>query len=358
MMQLRKVLNPRTLTRSYSERQQPRRLLLTEMFFVNPETVEGDEYIQVIDPAENSMAPLNHPNAAARILNAASLEERKGILFSVFNKLKIQGAVLEALREPDSPTLQKKGAKEIERQHQKFHDKHTVTQEVVLAKTLFNAEVHVAPSGMVLESSSGAEYTADFGRSSGHEGDLGGIIDGDWDEAATDVATQCDNIKIQAGEENKPEPTEAWAHTRFKQYLRNNTDFQTWAANSGEAVSQILAGEMIQGLWGFNWHFWGGTYEDANGTTRPYFPEDKVLFTPEPTNPGFHPVIGSTLVPKSFGIQPDWQAALAELEQIFGEYSYAKLDDEVVALWLYMGNKFALHFNDPDITWCATVINP
>lgn len=359
MDSLRLLLDPRVLTASYSQRPNQRPYPLTDAFFVNPEPIEGDAYRLFFDPAENEPAPLNQPGAEARVLQAAGAEERFATLFQAFNKLPLQGQALNALREPDSETLQDMGKTEIRRQHDKFSARHRLMKETVIAKIITEGIVYLDEYGRVLESSSGAQITADFEVPAKRKNQLdqgsGNLIGASWAAAGTDIQAHLNAIDDAAEADNVEPPTDIWCHTLFKDNLRNNTDFQTWAAASAADSEQILRGNMIEGLFGKTWHFYGGKYLNTSGTMQNFIPTTKVVLTP-PIGPWLKATEGSMLVPSSIGVQQSWEAALAQTQKVHGPFSYAKLIDDPVQLFLYMGDTFGLHFADPDAIWMPTVV--
>lgn len=358
---IREILDPLVLTASYTQRPALRPLLLTDFFFTNPESIEGDSYQLFFDPAENRPAPLNNPGAEARVIQASKAEERHATLFSAFNKVQLHGNALKALREPESPALQKMGRTEIGRQQSKFAERHRIQKEVVVSKILTTGQVFVNDAGEVLQSSSGAVITADFGVADGHKNQLnhdgsGDLISASWGTAGTDIQKHINDVDDAAEAANVPPPVDFWCHTAMKDTLRGNTDFQTWAAASAKDSEHIIRGGVIEGLFGKTWHFYGGKYEDDTGTTRDYIPTDVVIMTPAPSDPWLKVTEGSVLVPTSVGIMDSWEAALAASQEMTGDFSYAKLKDDPWALFLYMGTTFGFHFSDPNAIWIADVI--
>lgn len=360
MDSIRQILDPQVLTTAYVERPTGRPTPLTDFFYVSPEQIEGDNYRLFVDPAENEPAPMNNPGSEARVLQASGATERVATLFSAFNKLPMQGTVLTALREPNSSALQEMGRAEIKRQQMKFAARHRLMKEVTISKILTDGVVYMNADGVVLETSSGAAVTADFNVAAGHKSQLdydgsGDLIGTAWDVAGADIQENLDAIDDAAEVENVPPPTDIWVHSSWKSKLRNNTDFQTWAAASAADSEQILRGNMIPGLFGKTWHFYSGTYTASDGTTLPFIDPAKAVLTPPPTEPWLKASVGSTLTPRSIGVTQNWEQALTQSEKVYGEFSYAKLIDDPWTLFMYMGDTFGLHFADPNAIWMPTI---
>jgi hypothetical protein len=355
MQSFKTLLDPRILTASYAQRDGARAYLLTDFFFTNPRNIEGHEFELIYYPAMMEPAPGNVPGGEARVLTPGGGTTRKAALFTNFNKILLPGEALNALREPDSLTLQQQGATTVSRIYDDFAERHNLFKEVVIAKTLTAGVVYLNAEGQVLESSTGATITADFGVPAAHKGNLGGIIADLWSTASTKIADHIDAIRDQAEAENVEPPTDIWLHPNNKAALRNNTQFGDWAKYNNVATDAVLRGDIIENLWGLNWHFYGGKYQAVDGTMKNFLPTTGAILSPPPNRPWLRATQGSTLVPSQIGVVEHWQDALQSTNKFYGKYSYARLHDDPMALYLYMGDKFGLHFADPAAIWMPTL---
>lgn len=356
MKEFHELLNPHVLTDSYKARRTNGGAYpLTETYYTNPKDVDDDEFDMVYFPEAREPAPGNVSGGEARVLTPGAGTKRKAAVFPQFNKLQLPGDALLALREPNSLALQKKGATSVGMIFDDFGTRHSIYKELVLAKTLTGGVVYANNAGQILESSSGATVTADFGVSSTHKTNLGGIIDKLWSDPTADIPSHIEAIKDAAESASVEEPTDIWLHATKKKELRANEQFQLWAAQNDRVTDVILKGNIIEGLWGVNWHFYGGKYKAADGSMKDYIPPTKAFLCPPASSPWINAVQGKTLVPTELNIVADWRAALAKAEEMYGKYSYAKLTDDPMALWLYMGDKFGVYFADPNAIWMPTL---
>ena len=366
MQSFRELLDPRILSASYAQRDGVRSYYLTDTFFKGPRNVEGHEYTLVYYPAMMEPAPGNVPGAEARVLVPNGATERRASLFANFNKVLMPGEVLNALREPDSLALQEMGATTVARVYDDFAERHNIFKELIVAKILTTGRVNMNAAGQILESSVHATtgvisdaantlISADFAVANSHRGNLGGIISALWSASTTTIATQLDALRDAAEAANVETPTDIYLHPTSKQHLRDNDEFVEWAAYNNRATDTVLRGDMIEGLWGFNWHFYGGKYLSAAGTMLDYIPPTRAIIAPPANRPWLRPSQGSTLVPSQIGVMADWQEALRNTTKYYGKYSYAKLLDDPMALYLYMGDLFVLNFADPNAIWMPTV---
>lgn len=359
MESVKKLLQPLLMTQTYSERSGPQEYTLTKSFYdgSGPVTnVDGAEYIILYDPAQTTPSPLNHAGAEARILQPKGLKDRRAALFHNYNSIALNADVLDAIREPGSLGLQDRGRTELIRQQTSFKTRQDLLKELVIAKSLVDGIVYVNYKGEVLESSTGAEYSASMEVAAAHQGNCGGIIGAYWSVASTDIAKQIDDLKQQGEVDDAEVISEVWCNPIVKSYLRKNTDFQTWASqNSGGDAAAILRGETIQGLWGLNWNFYGRTYTDVTGAKKPFIPANKVFFCPAPNSGWLQASAGSSLLPKNFGLAQSLEEALANLVKVYGDFSYAALAGNPTRLEMFMGGKFGLHFVNPNSIFQAQI---
>ena len=355
------LLDPQVLSSAYQQMQTTKPTLLGDTFLTNPEQIPGDSFELFIDPFESKPAPMNTPGAEARVIQASGADSKVQTLFASFNKLAFSEKVMYALREPDSPTLQRQGRTEIRRQMEHFKARQMLTKEVALAKILSVGTVYLNENGDILESSSGAVVSADFNIAAGHKSQLdwdggGDLITASWATDGTSIATHIETIKIAAQKQGVPTPKHIWCNSNMKTHLRSNTEFQTWASASANISEQTAAGETIQGLFGMTWHFYDGTYQNASGTETLLIPDNIAIFTPDPTDSVFRVTQGLTMVPSQIGVTASIEEALGNLMEVYGEYAYAKLTDDPIQLLAYMGDKWGFHLADPNAIWIGTVV--
>ena len=351
---IRQILDPRVLTSAYSQRPALRPTPLTDAFFVNPEPIDGDTFRLLYDPADSEPAPANFPGAEARTVTTGDAQERVLNLFLTFNKTQFTEDVLNALREPDSFTLQQKGRREIQRVMDKFSERQRRFKELVIAKALATGAVHLNAQGQVLETAVGAAMSAGFDVASTHQGNLDGLLSDLFSDPAADIPAMLEALDDAAESENVPPPTDVWVNKLALASLRNNAKFQTWAQYNESATGQVLRGGMIEGLWGKTWHFIGTKYRAVDGSMQPFLPVTTAVFTPPPGEPWMKASSGSTVLPRSIGVMPDIDAALGNLDVVYGPFSYAKLLDDPVRVMGYLGDKFGFHFAEPNAVWQAT----
>lgn len=356
---LEEILHPHVVTEAYREE--------ANRFFTNPlvdfysrqiRDYTGDRFEFAYRQAMKEPAPANLRGQPARVLQPTGLSERRIYMLHAFNEIGLSMDALQMIRRPSDETLQKKGREEIQRQFEDFGDRHLIFRAVCLAKTLTQGVIHFNAEGQVLESSSGAAYSVDFGVPASHKNQLdpgsGNLIATSWDDPAAKILDDLDEIRIQAETENGGEPKHIWLHHTAKRWLRDNTQLQGYVQGSPDKVDRVLAGSMIEDLNGWTWHFYSGTYQAADGTTKPYLPTSQALITPE-LGPWLRAVNGSELITSFEGIKSSVDAALGEISEVFGDFAYVKLVDNPTKLVLRMGTNFVYAFANPNAVWMPTI---
>ena len=330
----------------------------TDTFFTNPTSEETDDFTMIVDSVEQRPAPLNNKGGKARVLDKSGASERRGVLFNSFNVMPFGAELIDAIREPDSPTIDRKATREVRRQLSKFAFRHVIQKEVVISKIITDGIVYYdVATGVIKEASGDSDsIPIDFGVSANHKGTLNGLVSGYISTASFELHELIEDIKEQAEAENVSSPTEIWCHSSMKQYIRALTEFQTYATASFNVSEQLLRGEYVENLFGMNWHFLSGRYQDSAGNNIPTMDPKKLIFTP-PVNEGWVQASnGKILVPTTLNLYDDAMAALAGVSEQYGEYAYATVSHNPVGIEAYAGDCYGLNFTQPNAIWQATVL--
>lgn len=351
---LEELLQPDVLTASYQQVETVRETPLTDVFMANAQDVDDDTFRFYYRPADVKPAPINHPGGSARVLEIGTAKERFMSLFTVFNSQEFNMSVFNALREPDSRALQRMGRTTITDVLGVFAERHRTLKEVAIAKILSDGIVYANESGEILESSSGATYTADFGVPSGNKTDIGGIITDLFSEPTANIPQMLEQIDDTARQNKVPAPKHVWLHKLNLQYLRENDYFVEWAVRMPDFAQRVLNGEAIEDLWGKTWHFLPDYYEAQDGTTKPMIGRTKAIFTPDPNGTWKKAVRGPTIVPKSVGLADSVDAALNQMDQVWGEFAYAAVEHNPARIMGFFGDKWGFGFAEPSAVFQAT----
>lgn len=359
LYELQEILDPRVITEAYREE--------SNRFFSNPlvayygsqtRRYAGDRFEFAYRAAMNEPAPANLRGQPARVLQPTGLAERRVYMLHAFNEVALSTDSLGVLRRPGDLSLQQKARDEIQRQFEDFGDRHLIFRAVALGKTLADGVIHFDAEGRILESSTGAAYSVDFGVPDSHRGQLdpgsGAILSLPWDNANAKILDDLDDIRAQAELERAGEPRHIWLHHSAKRFLRDNTQLKDYVDGSPDKVDRVLSGSMVEDLNGWTWHFFSGAYQAADGSIKPYIPPTKAILTPD-IGPWLRAADGSELLPRFEGIRANVDDALDDLVEVFGDFAYVKLIDNPTKLVLRMGTNFVYAFANPSAVWMPTI---
>jgi len=356
MANLKALLHHETLLEAYQEAAAEVGKPLFDKFYRNPRPARTDDASLLVTPAQNKAAPFNTRGAPARVLSLQGKSKRQGAMFHTFNELQMSTQVFQGLREPSSEVINEIASGEIRDQLDQFVRRHEIQKNLAMAKFLVTGEVIVDTNGEIVESNSGDDVTLDFEIASTHQGQLNGLIDVTWASSAADPEKQFENIKEQARAENAPPPDLVIANSKIKQRIRAMTKFATLAAASPMTSEKLLQGEFVEGLFGMKWWFVDGTYEDPSGTTRKYIPDDMVIMVPENNTNWLRNLSGLELVPTDINVGPSLEEKVNSLAKVYGDYAYAKLQDNPVRLSTFYGSHYGWVVAEPNAIWQADVV--
>lgn len=373
MKSFEQLLDVREFTAMYRAANTIQEFPFTKTFYQSPKNVESDQVEMISLAGISRPAPGNVRDGAAKVLVQQGGTSKVAKVFRLFNEITAHGDALKALREPESHAMMDKGRQIVELANDEIKARHTIHKEVVFASIMTRGRVNLDSAGELLVPSidattgvitdaSGTLISADFGVANSHRGALvglapggGNIVDALWSTAGTKISNQLENIRYDAIKNGAPPPTEIYVHRLQKKWLRANTEFKDWAVyNHMPSIDAILKGDMIENLWGFNWHFVEGVWTDVNGTVRDLMPLLQALICPK-AGPWVRPLQGSELVPSNIGFAGTWQEALAQVRKVYGEFAYAMVKHNPVALQFFYGDNFGLHFADTNCIYMPTV---
>lgn len=371
METLELLLDYRALTSMYLAVPSIQDYFFTKEFFdgLAPRDIDSDAVELISVSATTQPGPGNLRGQPARRITPKGGTKRIFQAFRYFTEMELDGDALKALREPDSFGLQEKGRQVVELQQEEQAIRHRLFKEVCLANILTTGRVEFDANGNILTpsvnsstgaitSATGAAVAADFGVDNSHRGALTlsgtSIITALWSTAGTVISLQLDNLVRRAGTLGVPRPKHIYVNAVKKSLLRANTEFNDWAKYNSRRVDEVLIGDGIDGLWGFNWHFVDGTWTDASGTTRDLIPQTSAIIMPE-KGAWLRAHRVSELVPRDMMLAQTPTELLNQLEKVYGEFSYACLSHNPVKLLAYYGDNFALNYADPNAIWQPTV---
>lgn len=365
---IRELLDPRVLAKSYEQASVSDATPFADAFWTgNIEACPDDTYTSLYRSADVKPMNLNAPGSEARTVSLGAGKPQTFTAFYSFNRTMQRGAIFDALREPDSYTLQDKGRTELNRLLRLQKSRQRKLKNLVIAKALTAGVIYADVSGQILESSTNAVQSIDLQVPSGNKGNIGGVISALWSTAGTDVFLQMDQIRDVASSNTVPVPTDIWLNKVNFYALRNNTGsgLQTYFSRNPELNDTMVrkndGGNVVEyvipDLNGFTWHFVDGYYEAFDGTKKPMIPKTgagSIVMTPPPGGDWVAKANGRELLPTSLDVTSTLESALANTSYVDGEFFYAKIEHNPMRLDLFTGDKFFFGFNEPNAVFIGT----
>jgi hypothetical protein len=337
----------------------------TKMFLGGAINVDSDSVRMIAIEASTTPGQANVRNGKAKLITSKGASEKYFAMFRYFTEMPLEADALRALREFDSPAMQQKGRQIVEIAQQESKIRADLFKEIVTANIMTYGRVNFDASGNILVPTVHATtgvitdhantvISADFGVADAHRGDLGGLITGLFSTAATKIPDILESIQVDAADNGRPEPRHIYINRKKKALLRNNTQFNDWAKYNSVRVDEVLNGDGIQNLWGWDWHFVSGKWTDYGGTSRELLPLTSAIITPD-DGPWRRAFSGSELIDTTNLVTNDLLAALNQLTTVYGPFSYAETRRNPAGLSYFQGDNFGMGFADPGCVYMPTV---
>ena len=362
---MQQLLDPRELIPHYMALPSILEYYFTKTFGGGGINVDSDSVRMISVSASMTPGQGNVRNGKARLIKPKGASEKFFSMFRYFTEMPLEADALRALREFDSPTMQQKGRQIVELAQQESKTQADLFKEVVIANILTYGRVNLDAEGNILVPTVDATtgvitdhastvISADFGVADTHRGNLDGLVTGLFSTAATKIPDILESIVVAAADAGAPEPKHIYINKKKKALLRNNTQFNDWAKYNSLRVDQVLNGDGIENLWGFDWHFVSGKWVDSAGTSRELLPLTSAIFCPD-NGPWLRTFNGSELIDTTNLVTNDLLAALNQLTTVYGPFSYAETTRNPAGLSYFQGDNFGLGFADPNAIWMPTV---
>lgn len=294
-------------------------------------------------------AQLVHFGSPAVRRGLKGVTPRTAKMIHTFHDIVHPAATLLQLQSMEDATKQQMGKETLLFQSQQFRAIFDNLRISCRYSALALGKIYFDGSGNLLPTSSGAVITVDFGVPAGNTGGLdvfgaGNLISASWATDTTNIPKDITNIK-EAGMKKTGYPImHCFYGKNIPSYLAVNdyvTPILTNPAN-GALAAALANGEIANGTMGLQWHPVGSAFfADSAGTIQSWFGDDAIVFTPDPSPEWFENFEGTAAVPTAIGIAgDDLVSAAANVAEVGGQFSYAKVTDNPVGLQQFFGDTF------------------
>ena len=367
-MTFEELLGGRTLTEAIRTTRSGIPNPLPPAFFANPRNVQGNtssyrkfsgrrETARIVQYGSPAVArdQVGFDEVPIKLLHSFEFQDHSLVKFENMARLDGQGG----LSGPDADAARSMFAE----QTREFKQLFTNLRIASTVQALALGAVYFDGSGNLLPSSSGAVTTIDYSIPAGNQSQLdvlgdGDIISADWDEAGTDIATQIINLKDAAVRLTGYPIMHAFYGSAVPGYLANNTEMASYLTGNPQLALQRSQGvEIPNGTLGLQWHpMHTSFFVDSADTNQLLWASDKVVFTPEPDGTWWEVQQGSYVIPRGLGaVTPEATAMLQNVMRVFGQFGYATLTDNPLAIRQYAGDTFLPIIKNPSAVFIADV---
>lgn len=325
------------------------------------ETVEGNRgsYTRVEGNRKNAMiVQYGSPSERAKL---QGISEVPVTLIHTFEHQMHQGSTLLNLMAEDNPGRQQRGQQSIARQVRSFGSRFANLRTTAASAMIHDGELHVAPSGAILPSSSGALYTIDAQVPAAHKSQLdvfgdGDLLDANWETSTTDIIGQITAVKEASMKVTGYPIMHAIYGSNILALLMGNDAISQLVRNNPGLNQAASAGEIGNGLMGLNWWpGWGTFYEDNDGTLQDLVGANDITFIPDPSPEWWDMLNGTYLVPNQLNVGSTASDMLGALSEVAGAFSYAELATDPPGIKHYSGDTFLPVLKVPKAVFQGTV---
>lgn len=283
-------------------------------------------------------------------------------LLHTFEHIVHKPTTLTQLQSMDNPARQKLGQQEIDRQTGLFLQYFRNLRIAAVCSALAKGYIWFDINGNLLPSSSNAVDTIDFGIPAGNKDQLdvfgtAAIIGASWATDGTDILGDLTAIKKASIKKSGYPLRYALYGENIPEYLVSNTNIKNMIGGNPRMSDAFSKGEIPDGLGGFTWipaYQW--FYEDTDNTLQDWWGGDTVVFIPEPARDWFEVLEGTYPVPTRLGnVSRDGVAALGDIAEVGGAFSYATITDDPVGIKHLAGDTFLPVITSPYAVFIADV---
>lgn len=314
-----------------------------------------------VDSTRRVARQVHRGSPARQVRDIPGVRERIVQTIHNFESITHDISELTNIESPDG-VVQPNGEAEIARQTEEFMRLFMNHRASAMYSVLANGTIDYDGDGNLLAPGSAGALSVDFGVPAGNKNQLdvdgtGDIIDLSWAAAGTPIHTQMKNLRRASRKLTGYPLRRAFYGENILDHFLNNTKIKELINRSVSRQDQAAAGEVPSPLLGFQWHpIYEAFFQDKDGVDVDFFGPDTVVFTPDPSPEWWEVVEGSTPVPRGLGnISADASAALADIMQVNGLFSYARINFNPVVIEQFAGDEHIPLLKVPKAIFIADV---
>lgn len=330
---------------------------LPPAFFTPTSRVVGNraEYYKTTGQREN--ARINKYGSAARNVDRKGMKKETTTMLHTFESMEHDPMILQNLMRLDNPVLQDLAADEVARQNLWFRTRFDNLRVSAVNSALAKGAIYADVDGAIQASSGSADTTLDFSVPAGNRNGVGGII-GAWQTSSTDILAQIEALKAKAVQTTGFELKHMFYGKNVPGYILKNDVTKNLILGDNQLSREAWASGIVpNGFCGLEWHANNLSYGlDKDGAIINWFDANQITATPEPSEEWYEFIEGSFVITKDLGgIHADAEAALKQMSQVFGQFSYAKVKDDPPRILHFAGDTFQPLITNGDAVYILDV---
>lgn len=346
-MTLYEILNYKVLTATIQTVKNGIPFGLPQAFLVSRTKTEGNKVDYLAVEGTRETAKMIAYGSPSKMRELKGVKEKTATLIHTKEHQQFKPVVMQNLIDTNG-TKQMLGRSTVTEQTVIFAKLFENLRYAAIYHALCNGVIYFDKDGNLLNSSAGAFYTVSFDIPAAHKSQLnvfgaGNIISAKWSVAGTKINAQVKAIREAALRKTGYPLKYALYGKNIPDYLLANTALSKAIEGNPAYQQAFVEGKVPANFLELTWipASDGAFYVDSTGTIRDIWPDDRVVFCPEPDMDWYDMVEGSDIVPATFGkVSADAAAALGDATQVFGKYSYAVLQDDPVTIKQIAGDTF------------------
>lgn len=295
-------------------------------------------------PGQRQVAKLNSYGGSSTAVQMKPIAEVPVVLFHTCENLVIPAHKLLGKISKDSSgsnlLIDDKGVQEVARQVKAAVMRVTnlktalVTQLFVLGDNYFDA------AGNLLPSSSGNKTDAASKITAANLGNLTTVLSGStiWTNSAADIEDQLIQLQQLSMDNTGYDLRYAVYGRNIVKYITNNAKLTAYLSRNVQAQQAYIGEAALPPLGGLTWlPGFKSSFRDQNDATQRIVGDDQVLFLPEPNPDWFGWIDGHAPIVNSIDAVGDGMAAMSNWSSAKGDYMYAYVAPDPVAIKLIFG---------------------
>ena len=325
-------------------------LRIPAQYLTPTDRVPGHTFEWTEVDGNRAMAVVVSQDAPARRVGHQGAKRRSATMLRSFESQAFTANSLRNLMGIDGMVRDDMGRQHVTRQTQDFLNRLSNLKQTCVQRMLFTFKLYFNEKGEMLTSSSGATTSIDVGIPAGQLDQLdilgdGDIIDASWATATTNIPGHLEDIKDQMRQLGGWDITTCYYGRNIAKYIAANDYAKNLIINTPALATQVFsnANRVPTGFMQLDWQYAGDAfYIDAAGAVQKLLGDDEIVVTPSASDDSWWKhAVGSEMIPN--GIMRRGQSAsdmLGDLQEVFGDFAYAKMDDNPVSIEHFVGCNF------------------